>query len=101
MAAEENLSREDEVQAFVDADARADDAPRPFAPEQLVACDECLRANAPTRMNCLYCGAALPRTRQSVALRRPVLKKLEEWEHGFNVVTLARAAGALTAEAAD
>jgi hypothetical protein len=67
----------------------------------MVACDVCLRANAPTRLLCLYCGATLPQTEQSSALRRPTLKKLEEWEHGFNVVTLARAAGALTSEAAE
>jgi hypothetical protein len=37
-------------------------------------------------MNCLYCGATLPVTEQSAALRRPALRKLEEWEQGFNVV---------------
>jgi hypothetical protein len=63
---------------------------RPFAPEQMVACDVCLRANAPTRLNCLYCGARLPVTAQGAALRRPALKKLEEWEQGFSVVTLPR-----------
>lgn len=62
--------------------------PRGFAPEQLVACGRCLRANAPTRMNCLYCGAQLPQTAESEKLRRPALKKLEEWEQGFNVVLL-------------
>ena len=79
---------------------RASEAARPFAPEQMVACEECLRANPPTRMMCLYCGAKLPQTAQGALLRRPTLKKLEEWEQGFNVVTLARAPGALTAEAA-
>jgi hypothetical protein len=52
-------------------------------------------------MTCLYCGAALPRTKQSAALWRPTLKKLEEWEQGFNVVTLPRGAGALTSDAAE
>ena len=95
------MSREEDEQPFGEADAREAAAARPFAPEQMVACDVCLRANAPTRMNCLYCGAPLPRTEQTAALLRPVLKKLEEWEEGFNVVTLPRAAGALTAEAAE
>ena len=63
---------------------------RAFAPAQLVACPVCLRANAPTRMNCLYCGAPLPQTAESAELRRPTLKKLEEWEQGFNVVLLPR-----------
>jgi hypothetical protein len=79
---------------------RASEAARPFAPEQMVACEECLRANPPTRLLCLYCGKVLPATPQSAALRRPTLKKLDEWEQGFNVVTLARAAGALTSEEA-
>jgi len=60
--------------------------PRPFAPEEMVACESCVRANPPTRMHCLYCGAPLPVTEQSAALRRPALKRLEEWEAGFNVV---------------
>jgi len=95
------LSREDEWEAFGGFDALGSEAARPFAPEELVACEECLRANAPTRAACLYCGAALPRTKQGASLRRPTLKKLEEWEQGFNVVTLPRAAGALTSDAAE
>ena len=81
------MPREDELMGFDDAEAsHAHGAPRRFEPEELVACDECLRANAPTRMNCLYCGAPLPLTEQSATLRRPALRKLEEWEQGFNVV---------------
>ncbi len=30
-----------------------------FAPEEMLTCDACLRANAPTRRQCMYCGAAL------------------------------------------
>jgi hypothetical protein len=95
------LSREDEGEPFGGFDALGSEAARPFAPEQLVACEECLRANAPTRAACLYCGAPLPRTGQGASLRRPALKKLEEWEQGFNVVTLPRGAGALTSDAAE
>lgn len=85
------MEREDELMRFdLDGDSgessTAHAAPRRFEPGELVACDECLRANAPTRMNCLYCGAPLPLTEQSAALRRPALRKLEEWEQGFNVV---------------
>jgi len=98
------LAREDEFAGLDESGAdgaRVPEAARPFAPEQMVACEECLRANPPTRMACLYCGRQLPRTPQAAALRRPTLKKLEEWEQGFNVVTLARAAGAPTSEAAE
>ena len=95
------MSREDDAERFGGFDALGEGAARPFAPGQLVACEECLRANAPTRTACLYCGAALPRAERSAALLRPTLKKLEEWEQGFNVVTLPRAAGALTSDAAE
>jgi hypothetical protein len=94
------LSREDGFDELTEhelSDERA--APRRFTPEQLVACERCLRANAPTRMNCLYCGAPLPATAESAKLRRPVLKKLEEWEQGFNVVLPARGKSVLTPEA--
>lgn len=56
-----------------------------FAPSELVACQSCSRANAPTRFNCTYCGAELPETQASSALRRPILKRPEEWEQGFSI----------------
>lgn len=81
------MAREDELNTFdLSEGARASSPARRFEPEELVACEACLRANAPTRMNCLYCGAALPVTERSAALRRPALRKLEEWENGFNVI---------------
>lgn len=85
------MAREDELMRFdldgdSDESSTAHDAQRRFEPGELVACDKCSRANAPTRMNCLYCGATLPVTERSAALRRPALRKLEEWEQGFNVV---------------
>ncbi|MDQ3817787.1 MAG: hypothetical protein M3362_08860 [Acidobacteriota bacterium] len=64
--------------------------PRGFAPEQMVRCDACLRANPPTRTNCLYCAAQLPKTEASAALQRPQLRKPEKWEQGFNVILLPR-----------
>ena len=33
--------------------------PRTFAEDEMVLCEDCLRANPPTRANCLYCGAQL------------------------------------------
>ncbi|HMF55267.1 MAG TPA: hypothetical protein VK619_02815 [Pyrinomonadaceae bacterium] len=61
---------------------------RGFAPSEMVTCEECLRANPPTRTTCLYCAAALPETERSALLRRPTLRRLEKWERGFNVVLL-------------
>ncbi|MBC7933699.1 MAG: hypothetical protein H7Z38_24320 [Rubrivivax sp.] len=63
---------------------------RRFAAGELIACEACQRANAPTRMSCIYCGAPLPVTEGAAELRRPTLKKLEEWEQGINVVLLPR-----------
>ncbi len=60
--------------------------PRGFAPEEMVRCEECLRANSPVRTNCLYCAALLPVTDKSAALRKPTLRPLEKWEQGFNSI---------------
>lgn len=57
-----------------------------FSPEQMVECDACRRPNAPTRLNCFYCGARLEISEKNEKLIRPVLRKLENWEKGFNVV---------------
>jgi len=32
---------------------------RKFAPEEMVTCNDCLRANPPTRGQCMYCGAPM------------------------------------------
>jgi hypothetical protein len=90
------LPREDEFAEFADelSLTGAHSSVRPFTAEQLVACEKCKRSNAPTRMNCLYCGAQLPVDAETSELRRPVLKKLEEWEQGFSVVLLPRGARA-------
>ena len=34
-------------------------AVEPFAPSELVVCEECRRANSPNRPSCIYCGAQL------------------------------------------
>ena len=64
--------------------------PRGFAPDQMVRCDACLRANPPTRTSCLYCAAELPKTESGAALQRPELRKLEKWEQGFNLILLPK-----------
>lgn len=88
------MQGEDELKAFdeLGGGAAGGREQRPFTHAEMVACDACLRANAPTRMACIYCGARLPATEQSALLRRPALKRLEDWEQGFNVVLLPGAA---------
>jgi hypothetical protein len=85
VSSEEAVPREEK---FVEVGelAASEAGPRPFTPDEMVACEKCARANAPTRMNCLYCGAPLPVTEESARRRRPALRALEEWESGFNVI---------------
>lgn len=100
---EKNLSREDEFAELAGESelTGSHETLRRFTAEELIACEKCLRANAPTRMNCLYCGAALPATERTAELRRPTLKKLEEWEQGVNVVLLPRGGGGRPPEAVE
>ncbi|MDX6610853.1 MAG: hypothetical protein QOD75_39 [Blastocatellia bacterium] len=60
--------------------------PQGFKPEEMVTCDACLRANPPTRTNCLYCLVVLPAPGGAIDLRQPALRPLEQWERGFNTV---------------
>jgi hypothetical protein len=72
--------------------------PQGYAPDQMVRCDACLRANPPTRTSCLYCAAQLPATETSAVLQRPTLRRLEKWERGFNVILMPGSASAMTGE---
>ena len=58
--------------------------PQGFSAEQMIRCEECLRANPPTRLNCLYCVAPLPMTEASARLRKPVLRPPEKHQLGYN-----------------
>ena len=62
--------------------------PQGFAPDQMIRCDECLRANPPTRVACLYCGAALPMTESAARLRKPVLRPPEKHQPAFSNILL-------------
>ena len=84
--------RFDEEELFGDDAAAAAPDRRAFGREELIACERCGRASPPTRIKCLYCGAALPAAEGGGDRRRPALKPLEEWERGYNIV-LARRAG--------
>ena len=87
------MSDEDDELRLIAEDAGASQPVRAFAHAEMVACETCLRANPPTRMNCLYCGATLPPAAGGDDLRRPTLRALEAWEQGFNVVLLPQAQG--------
>jgi hypothetical protein len=61
-----------------------------FTADQMVRCEECLRANPPTRVSCLYCAAVLPVTEKTAQLQKPALRQLESWESGFNTILVGR-----------
>ena len=67
--------------------------PQGFTPDQMITCDECLRANPPTRINCLYCSAPLPLTESSARLRKPILRRPEKHQLGYNTIYLPSDAG--------
>ena len=62
--------------------------PQGFAAEAMIRCEECLRANPPTRVSCLYCAAALPLTEVSQRLRKPTLRQPEKHQRGYNNIIL-------------
>ena len=67
----------------------------------MVRCDECLRANPPTRVNCLYCAAVLPRNETTANLQKPALRPLEKWEQGYNNILLPPVANLTPADLAE
>ena len=59
-----------------------------FKPEEMVACTKCKRANPPNRIKCFYCGGELVLTDAQSQSLKLNLRKLENWEKGFNVIFL-------------
>lgn len=62
--------------------------PQGFTADQMIRCEECLRANPPTRVTCIYCVAPLPLTESSARLRKPVLRQPEKHQRGYNNILL-------------
>lgn len=59
-----------------------------FKPDEMISCPNCERKSPPTRMNCFYCNAELPFN--ETKLLKLNLRKLENWEKGFNVVSIGK-----------
>lgn len=57
-----------------------------YASDEMIACGKCRRANPPNRLKCLYCGAELEFSDEQSNFVKPVLRKLEAWEKGFNLI---------------
>ena len=62
--------------------------PQGFSADQMIRCEECLRANPPTRASCLYCVAPLPLTETSARLIKPALRPPEKHQLGYNNILL-------------
>ncbi len=60
--------------------------PQGFSPDQMIRCDECLRANPPTRMVCLYCSAPLTISQESLRFLQPTLRPPGKHELGYNII---------------
>jgi hypothetical protein len=71
-------------------DLPAPSAPEGFKPEEMLVCDKCQRKSPPTRLKCFYCGAELKVSAEQSQFLKPNLRKLEDWEKGFNLIYLAK-----------
>jgi hypothetical protein len=84
---EELLPKDNEnILPFVDDGPITPTEPQGFKLEEMVRCEECLRANPPTKVNCIYCGAQLPVTERTIKLQRPTLRPLQKGELGYNCI---------------
>ncbi|MGI8670149.1 MAG: hypothetical protein ACR2J3_09950 [Aridibacter sp.] len=62
-----------------------------YQPEEMFICQKCQRKNPPTRLDCMYCGVELEFDENETQRLKPVLRKIEPHEKGFNLVYLANA----------
>ena len=67
-----DLPNEPEIQRF-DSDA-------------MIHCEKCGRKSPPTRLKCLYCGTNLTVSAEQAEFLKPSLRKMDEWEKGFNII---------------
>lgn len=81
---EELLPKDNENMPLPDVSELTATEPQAFAPEEMVRCQECSRANPPTRVSCLYCGATFAFDERTAVKQRPTLAPLEKWQAGYN-----------------
>lgn len=63
-----------------------------YKSEEMIVCKKCQRNNPPTRLDCMYCGAKLEFDQTQSQLLKPVLRKIEPYAKGFNLIYLANLA---------
>ena len=92
------MSKDNEtIHPPIDGPLTSSATPR-FAPDEMIRCETCLRANPPTRLKCMYCEAALEHSESSAHLRKPTLRQPEKHEPGFNCILIPGAGGSKAAK---
>ncbi len=95
---EELSLKDNENMPFLDDEPLTPGEPQGFAHDEMVRCDVCLRANPPTRTNCLYCAAALTTDRKAVDPRAIALKPVDDSVLGYNCILFPISANEYSAE---
>lgn len=67
----------------------------------MIRCEECLRANPPTRVSCIYCQARLPTSESWARLRQPALRAPEKHQTGHNNILLPLEGSVATTQIAE
>jgi hypothetical protein len=70
-----------------------------FSSDEMITCSKCGKSNPPNRASCLYCGTAIETPVDTLKVKLN-LRKLENWENGFNIVLVSRRDDADTESAA-
>ena len=71
-----------------------------FDRKELILCGNCGRQNPPNRLNCLYCALELEMPDEQKSAVKPILRKLEIWEKGLNLIRSSSSETANFTEAA-
>ena len=92
---EELLLKDNEKIPFLNEGPVVPSETQGFSPDQMVRCEQCLRANPPTRVNCLYCAAALSAMENPFLGRTLSLRPIDSAAHGYNNILLPNTANEL------
>lgn len=84
----ENINESQSIQNLEEKDLPVQTENIAYASDEMIECEKCRRANPPNRLKCLYCGAELEFSDAQTGFIKPVLRKLEAWEKGFNLIFL-------------
>lgn len=81
-------SERDFAEWLKESPAAASDLPI-VKPEEMLTCGKCGRKTPPTRPQCFYCGNELPLAEIKTRSVKLKLRRLEDWEKGFNIIVSA------------